>query len=188
MAKKKNEISVSNESIDLISVLSGTDGYKISQKPEKEQTVKSVPYFEICDAVFKGNRYYINNMTDQQAKQNIFMVLRKVAIGYPEIANAFNRQNVNAMDVIKFLSVLLPSRGFPSWYYTKTSQKKEIASKNEITKNDITVYIQHYGITRKDFESAMRIFPEETIKDVIDLRNFIKNSNSTRNEKDTDNE
>jgi len=185
-ARKKKEIV--DESIDLLFAQNSTDAYKVSApKPDSDTTKKNNPLFDTINAIFNGRMDYINNITDQQAKQNMFMILRRVGIGYPEMANAFNKPNINAMDAIKSLTAILSRYPSPGWLYTSVQQAKKTVSKTDITKADIDEYIKHYNITRKDFDSALSLFTEETIKEVIELREFIKNSTKIKNGKeDTD--
>lgn len=187
MAKKKENIV--KEEIDLLKVMSDKEAYKITPISEEEiKEKKSNPLFEIIDAIFM-NKGYINNMTDQQTNQNLFMVLRRLAINYPLQANLFNNGKVNALDVIKFWSDYLYCGTVPRWAYTSSgaSKEKKKVDKNEITKSDIKEYIEFYDIERKSFDFAMRIFTEETINDVKEFKAYMKQI-SNNNAQDTDNE
>lgn len=148
---------------------------------EKENVVetKKNPLFEIIDAIFR-NREYIMNMTPQQANQNLFMVLRRLAINYPMQANLFNNGKVNALDVMKFWSDYLYCGSVPRWaYLSGGGDKKKKTEKDSITKNDIKEYIEFYDIDRKSFEFAMKTFREEAINEVVDFKNYMKLLSST---------
>ena len=189
MAKKKENKTI-NEEINLLQVMTDTDEYKITPISEEEiKEKKGNPLFEIIDAIFR-NKGYIKNMTEQQANQNLFMVLRRLAINYPLQANLFNNGKVNALDVIKFWSDYLYCGTVPRWAYTSgsSSKEKKKVSKDEITKNDIKEYCEFYGIEKKSFDFAMRIFTEESVNDVKEFKAYMKQLNSNRNEEDFDNE
>lgn len=189
MAKKKIEMQATKEGIDLLRVMSDIDGYKIEPITEEEiKEKKSNPLFEIIDAIFR-NKGYINNMTEQQANQNLFMVLRRLAINYPLQANIFNNGKVNALDVIKFWSDYLYCGSVPRWAYTSgsTSKEKKKVNKDDITKNDIKEYCEFYEIERKSFDFAMKIFTEESVNDVKEFKAYMKKI-SSNNAQDTDNE
>lgn len=133
--------------------------------------------FAIVDALFTSKEY-INNITKETAKQNLFMVLRRLAIKYPLQANAFNDSKVNPMDVIRYWSDYLYTGGrAPGWIYTSGTKAKEKKHKRFST-SDIKEYKKYYNINNKDFEDCMRFFPEETEKDIEDLLKFFKETKS----------
>lgn len=189
MARKKKESvdetksEVKKVELDLIADAAGEDGYKIKESQENSSVAKRNVLNEIVDAIFR-DKSYIESMTEQQASQNLFMVLRRIAIKYPIRANLLNKSKVNAKDVIKFLSQWLyePSGVKPSWVYTsgakKEQEKKDATS--SISKADIKDYIDYNGINRKDFESAMKLFPEELIEDVKEHVSYFKKINSSK--------
>ena len=189
MARKKENKTI-NEEIDLLLVMSDADGYKITSISEEEiKEKKGNPLFEIINALF-CNKGYINNMTEQQANQNLFMILRRLAINYPLQANLFNNGKVNALNVIKFWSDYLYCGNVPRWAYTPgtTSKEKKKDYKNELSKNDIEEYCEFYDIEKKSFDFALKIFTEEAVNDVKEFKTYIKQLNSNINEKDSDNE
>lgn len=156
----------------------------MAEKEKKEK--KPNPLFDLINALFT-NKDYVNNITSNVAKQNLFMVLRRLAIQYPEQANLFNDNKVNAMDTIKFWSDYLYCGYTPKWIYTSSKSKTE---KKVLSNEDIKLYKKHYGINDKDFHDAMRFYPDDTIKEIKELCSFYKKVNSNRldNEKDeTDN-
>ena len=187
MAKKK-EINEEPQKvqIDLLGAMHGQDP-KIVPVPEEEiKEKKSNPLFEIIDAIFR-NRGYIMNMTEQQANQNVFMVLRRMAINYPIQANVFNNGKVNALDVIKFWSDYLYCGTVPRWAYTSGASKQKKSTKDDITKNDIKEYIEFYGIERKDFDFAMKIYTDETVNDVNGFKEYMKKITSSNGKEESDN-
>lgn len=129
---------------------------------------KGNPLFALMDALFTSKEY-INNITRETAKQNIFMVLRKIGIKYPLQANAFNDGKVNPLDVIKYWSnFLYTGNRPPSWIYTKVNEKKH----KKFSASEIKLYKKHYDINDKDFNDCMRFFKEETEKDIEDILKF----------------
>lgn len=154
----------------------------MSDKEKKEK--KSNPLFELINALFVS-KDYVYGITDETAKQNLFMVLRRLAIKYPVEANVFNDSKVNPRDVIRFWSDYLYCGVAPKWIYTSVTQKKR--SKDDITSADIKLYKSHYDVTDAQFEDAMRFYPNELIKEIKAERDFYKKLNSGKtNEDETD--
>ena len=60
-------------------------------------------------------------------------------------------------------------------------------NKNDITSADIKLYKTNNDITDKQFEDAMKFFPDELISEIKAERDFYKKINNSRtNEKETD--
>lgn len=146
---------------------------------------KTNPIFELINAIF-ASKEYVYEITEETARQSLFMVLRRLAIKYPVEMNVFNYSNVNALDTIRFLSDYLFCGSVPKWVRTsvKSSKKK---SKDDITKQDINLYKRVYDVTDSQFEDAMKFFQDELIAEVKDNRDFYKKLNNLKYEKEIDN-
>ena len=142
--------------------------------PEKDEPVqKKNPLFEILNALFTRPEY-ISSMTMQQASQNIFMVNRKIAMMYPLQANVFNNSKVNPLDVMKFWSLYLyTTKGVPKWIYTST-KRDQTPKKKDFTNDEIQEYMSYSGIGWKEFDFAMKTFPEETVKEIKEFLKYMK--------------
>jgi hypothetical protein len=80
------------------------------------------------------------------------------------------------MDTIRFWGDHLYNGSFiPKWMMT-SGKKSETAKKRkgELSKEDIKQYKQYYDICDKDFDAAMRFFPDDTIKEVQELSQYLK--------------
>ena len=143
----------------------------------KTKEKKSNPLFDLINALFT-NREYVYGITAETAKQNIFMVLRRLAIKYPMEANVFNDSKVNPIDVIRFFSDYLYSGVAPKWIYTSVKAKK--VSDDNITPSDIKMYKSHYDVTDAQFDDAMRFFHDELIEEIKSERDFYKKINNNR--------
>jgi len=138
---------------------------------ENPKGKKQSPFVAIVNALFMDPNY-IYNLTYETARQNIFMVLRRLAIKYPIEANVFNDGKVNAFDVLKFWSDFLYNGvSVPRWTYTAGASKSK-AVKSDVTQDQIRLYKKHYDITDKEFSDAMRFFPEETINEIKEIVAF----------------
>ena len=62
--------------------------------------------FDTLNALFT-NKEYINDLTKETIKQNIFMINRRIAIKFPLQAQVFNNSKTNAVDVLKSWSDFL---------------------------------------------------------------------------------
>lgn len=143
----------------------------------KTKEKKSNPLFDLINALFT-NREYVYGITAETAKQNIFMVLRRLAIKYPMEANVFNDSKVNPIDVIRFFSDYLYSGVAPKWIYTSVKTKK--VSDDNITPSDIKMYKSHYDVTDAQFDDAMRFFHDELVNEIKSERDFYKKINNNR--------
>ena len=154
----------------------------MAEKEKKEK--KSNPLFDLINALFTS-REYVYGITAETAKQNLFMVLRRLAIKYPVEANVFNDSKVNPLDVIRFWSDYLYCGVAPKWIYTSVTSKKK--SKDDITAADIKLYKAHNDMTDAQFVDAMRFFGKELIDEIKAERDFYKKLNSGKtNEEETD--
>ena len=71
--------------------------------------------FDTLNALFT-NKEYINDLTKETIKQNIFMINRRIAIKFPLQAQVFNNSKTNAVDVLKFWSdFLYTGQRPPGW-------------------------------------------------------------------------
>ena len=61
---------------------------------KKETPKKPNVLFDTLSALF-NNKDYINNLTKETMKQNLFMINRRLAIKYPLQAQIFNNKYVN---------------------------------------------------------------------------------------------
>jgi len=170
--------------VDLLGGLFGQESSSLQNECESKEKKPNM-LFDIIKSLFT-NKGYVANITEQQANQNIFMILRRVAINHPLQANMFNNGKVNALDVIKFLSDYLYCGRVPGWVYTSTSESTKKKKSNDITKNDIKEYLEFYDINRKDFEFAMKIYSDESLEEVKEYRDYMKKLKS-KNEQEKSN-
>ena len=184
MAKKKKDDILVQE-IDLLFAAESADAYKVAPSPEPEPVKKSNLLFDLIKAIFT-DKEYVRNITYQQASQCLFMVLRRLAINYPEQANVFNRSDVNPKDVINFFSDYLYTGTVPKWVYTSVKDAPKSKSKNKFTESDIKDYLEYYDINRKDYEIANKLFHDELESDIREYVDLMKKLNSTKLEKDED--
>lgn len=144
-------------------------------KPEVVKENKPNILFNITGALFK-DKEYIYSLTRESCNQTLFMVLRRLAINYPLQAQLFNIGKCNAMDTIRFWGDYLYNGSYvPKWMMV-SGKKSENAKKRkgDLTKEEIKNYKEYYDIGDKDFDAAMRFFPEDTIKEVQELNRYLK--------------
>ncbi len=126
--------------------------------------------FEILNSLFT-NKEYINNLTPQAMKQYAFMINRRIAIKYPLQAQVFNNNKVYAPDVIKFWSDFLYTGKRPQgWVYTAGAAKSQAkkAEKSKVTPTMIKEYSLKYNISQKDVATALKLFTEEIVAEMLE--------------------
>lgn len=141
-----------------------------SVEPEKAE--KKNILFDIINALFI-NRDIVSNITYESAKQNIFMINRRMAIKYPMQAQVFNFAGLNPKDVIMSWSDFVFCGNVPKWIYTAGASKAKSSSNKEMIKQDSVIrkYMAYYGIGRREMNSYIKLFPAETEEE---LKAFVK--------------
>jgi len=135
--------------------------------------------FDILGALF-NNKDYINNLPDQAMNSNYFMINRRLAINYPLQAQVFNHNKINPKDVIKFWSDYLYTGGrCPGWIYTPGAAKSKAKneSKHKITNAQIEKYAITKGINKKSIETAIELFGDKMIDEILEYEKIINNIN-----------
>lgn len=147
--------------------------------PEKKNML-----FEILNAVFT-DKNYIDMITDETAKQNIFMVNRRLAIQYPLHAQAFNISGIDPKSVLTAWSTFLYCGNVPKWLYTPGASKTKTAkSSNDISESVIKKFISYYNICSRDVKACLKLFPENTEKE---FKAFIKFQKELEKNEESDN-
>lgn len=138
---------------------------------EPEKTEKKNILFDILNALFI-NKDIISNLTNESARQNLFMINRRLAIQYPMQAQLFNTSGLNAKDVIMSWSDFLYCGNVPRWIYTPGAAKSKSSSKNLVMQEPVIKRFRtYYNIGRRDMEACIRLFPDDT---EMELKEFVK--------------
>lgn len=138
---------------------------------EPEKVEKKNILFDILNALFI-NKDIIKNLTNESARQNLFMVNRRLAIKYPAQAQLFNISNLNAKDVIMSWSDFLHCGSVPKWIYTPGASKTKSTAKNLIQQESVVrKFRSYYAIGKRDMDACIRLFPDETEEE---LKEFVK--------------
>lgn len=146
----------------------------LSLEEKIEKTEKKNILFDILNALFV-NKDIISNLTNESAKQNIFMINRRLAIKYPIQAQLFNISNINSKDVIASWSDFLYCGFVPKWIYTPGISKTTSSSKNLIHQESVLKkFRNYYNIGKRDMDSCIRLFPNETENALKDFVKFEK--------------
>lgn len=138
---------------------------------EPEKVEKKNILFDILNALFI-NKDIIKNLTNESARQNLFMINRRLAIKYPAQAQLFNISNLNAKDVIMSWSDFLYCGSVPKWIYTPGAAKTKAAAKNFIQQDAVVRrFRNYYAIGKRDMDACIRLFPDDTEEE---LKAFVK--------------
>lgn len=139
---------------------------------EPEKVEKRNILFDIINALFI-NKDIINNITYESAKQNIFMINRRMAIKYPMQAQFFNFSGLNPKDIIMSWSDFVFCGNVPKWIYTPGIVKTKNQISKDLIKQDSIVkkFMSYYNIGKREMDSCIKLFPKETEEE---LKSFIK--------------
>lgn len=201
MAKKKTDIIPSESIVD---VVTGEVVRKETPLDTPSPSAKPNMLREITDAIFcdvkvdtayvepslgsvvhgatlVNGKAYIANLTPETAKQNIFMVNRRLAIKYPMQVQAFNIPCINALDELKFWSDYLYCGSKPGWTMTKGVAKASTAKKasKSYSGADARRYADAYCISMKDLAAAERFYPEQTAAAILEYKKIIESVNKS---------
>lgn len=139
------------------------------QEPEKVE--KKNILFDILNALFI-NKDIIKNLTYESAKQNIFMINRRLAIKYPLQAQLFNRGGMNPKDVVMCWSDFLYAGSVPRWIYTPGAAKTKSSVKDLVNQEPVLKRFRtYYSLSKRELDSCIKLFPAET---EAELKAFVK--------------
>lgn len=141
---------------------------------------KPNPLFDLLNALFT-DKNYIQNLTYETCKQNMFMVNRRLAIQYPLQAQVFNNSHINPKDTIKFWSnFLYTGRYAPRWIYTAGAAKSKATTeaKKVVTDAMVKRFCNYYKYSMKDVYDALKFFPEQMTAEILDFEQIFKQMNS----------
>lgn len=147
-----------------------------------EKNLKQNDLFTIINALFT-DKQLIGELTYDAAKQNIFMVNRRLAIMYPEQAQVFNNAKCNPRDVLMAWSNFLYSPGGqPRWIYTKgaaksTAEKIKINVPEAVKKQ----FMSRYNLSSRDYRDLSCFFPQELKKELETYYKLIEGRNEKPN-------
>jgi hypothetical protein len=154
----------------------------VPEEPEKQE--KKNLLFEIINAIFT-DKAYLRNLTYETARQNIFMVNRRMAIKRPLEAQLFNNSDINPKDALLCWSDLLFCGYAPKWVYTPGASKSKTTSKeNVMSEATIRKFMAYYGIGRRDIQACMKLFPAETEQE---FKAFVKMQKEMAKNEESDN-
>lgn len=137
---------------------------------------KSDNLFAIINALF-SDKEYINSLTNADLSANAFMINRRLAIKYPLQAQVFNHLKINLADVVKFWSDYLYTGGrCPGWVYTPgaAKSKSKLESKHKLTNSQIENYAVKHGYNKKTLRTAIDMFGDEMINEILDYEKLMK--------------
>ena len=139
---------------------------------ESEKLEKKNILFDIINALFV-NKDIINNITYESARQNIFMINRRMAIKYPMQAQVFNFSGLNPKEVIMSWSDFVFCGTVPRWIYTPGAAKTKSQTTKDLIRQDSVVrkFMAYYGIGRREMDSCIKLFPADTEEE---LKAFVK--------------
>lgn len=137
-------------------------------------------FFDVSKKMFTDINEF-NKLSDNVLNRNFFMMNRSIAIKYPEKAQAFNITSINGADVMKFWSNYIGNIGYvPGFMYTKGSKasQRDKAIKMKMPSNKIIKdFCLHYNINKKDVLSAIKLYNNDMISEIMEYEKMINQLN-----------
>lgn len=136
--------------------------------------------FKFIDIFFKRGDAY-DKLSDYEKSKNAFMLNRFLSIAFPTQINVMQLMKINTINVIdywhRFLTIKYTKT--PPWVYTKTKKNKDIIQEdatkkwmpNQETRNE---YIKMYNLSYREYDDAMKLFPDKMIEDLKNLEQTLK--------------
>lgn len=139
-------------------------------KTKKPKAITTQIWVEIVNGIFK-DAHIAEKYTYETYRDNIFMVNQSMAKMYPIEAQAFNKSNVNPVDVVRFWSFKLFGTSFrvPSWVYM--SPKKEEKAVDH--KKYIPGYCDEYDLDVKDVEMDYFLYSDIMEERLIEYKELL---------------
>jgi len=134
--------------------------------------------FEFINVLFTKPLEF-SKITPGEKRKQYFMVQRRLAIQFPQQANALQHLKINQNAVIDFWENFLRKtyKGYtPKWLYTKGVKKtqeikeKKISISNEI----INEYCRYYKVERKTVEDALEFYNNLMIEELKEFEKILK--------------
>lgn len=159
-------------------------GEEIEEEVEKEEDwtgkSKAVPFFDDIKLMF-SNKNAFSEKSNYEKGRNMFMINRMFAIKHPLIADAFNKNGINAGNVVQsWCNILTPIyKSQPQWIWTtlnslKKMKKTETVKKLMFSEEAIELYCKQNMVSRRDFDTWVEMFPKEAKAEMKDYENFVK--------------
>ena len=137
-------------------------------------------FFDVSKKLFTNINEF-NTLSDTILNRNFFMMNRSIAIKFPDKAQAFNVLNVNGADVMKFWATYIGNKGYvPGFMYTKGSKaaQKDKAIKMKMpSQKIIRDFCLHYNLNRKDVLSAIKMYNNDMIAEILEYEKMINQTN-----------
>lgn len=150
-----------------------------------EKLPEKIDFMKNVDIIFQRKQEY-KKITEQEKKDNFFMVNRKFAIGGKNkikingkdcdiyrLAQFFNNKHVDKLSAMDLWVLYFKNQtSIPVWYWAKNTLKKEKESK--ITKADRELFINTEKISQKDFDFMVKHYPDDVEHEIKKLKRFEK--------------
>jgi hypothetical protein len=130
--------------------------------------------FDIIKSFYGKNRKKWNTVTKNEKNKNFFMINRIMAIGFPELANQFNKLRINPYTVVDWWSERMNASfsRTPEWIYTKTSKKSKESKSDKLKTEEAEELIRNsYSVSKRDLQTLKSFYPDKYkswIKDIND--------------------
>lgn len=131
--------------------------------------------FELTKIMFEKPEEY-DSVTPGDKRKHFFMINRRMAIQYPEHAQALQRTKIDEVSVIDFWQryLLKQHKGrTPGWMFVTGVKKNQEQKEKKLNVKDslIKEFAIKFGYDLKSVREAIETFPEEMKKE---LQNFQK--------------
>jgi len=124
-------------------------------------------WMEVVDCIFV-NKHKYNELTDKDKIDSFFIINRKFAKKYPNIAQFFNNKSIDkasAMD--QWFEKFKNQQEIPGWYWTTKSKKNTDKVKKE---KDYDKIIKRYGLTEEEMKFLTEFFKKDLDNDLKQLK------------------
>jgi hypothetical protein len=123
--------------------------------------------FELINTMFKQQEF--KKIPMHERAKHFFMINRFASIKFPVQAAYFNHLRINPGQTVSYWQdnwSKMYSRT-PSWMYVKTKKVKEDKkAKAEFTDETVKWYCDKFQMSRRDFDTSVKILGEEFIAEV----------------------
>lgn len=134
--------------------------------------------FTLLDSFWNEKEY--ETYSNYERNKNYYILQRRFAINFPEFACVLSRVGINGGEVVNFWKRFITMQlseppDWTHWLKTKAGSSKESTTKTYKPSEELVKqYCELNGCSRKTYDEAMRMFPDELQDELKSLEKLYK--------------
>lgn len=137
---------------------------------------QSIDFFKLKEYFYTNSQAWKQVPNNVKAK-NAFMLMRNVAIAYPQVVQIFNKMGMDQVATLNAMQSWLCDSRQPKWSFTSGKKgdgfKTQSDTQQAIEKFDAAVvyeYRKMHDMDRKLFEDFVKFVPDQVLSELNELK------------------